>query len=317
MEPLRYNEIGPSPNKNFGTLADAAQFNVKDRPGQWEYNVSVQHELMSRLSVSMAYYRRNYYNFWREDNVLQSNSDYNPFAFTGPADPRLNEFAGSHTNAVQPESDGVRPVAACPQQRRQYRRPGNVRLYNGLEWTVQGRFGKGGFFGGSVNYEKTQENTCSVENRNSTIWCDAPRAWQTQFKANASYPIPKVDIVTSATPAGVSGAGHLGELHRDARTVLCSDRRRADGRCEHYLRSASAGYLLPPVPDEGGSAVHEGVHDGDHHALRRRLDIFNLLNANTTTSINNTCCSTALTGWQAITSVMQARQVRIGLQLDW
>jgi hypothetical protein len=47
------------------------------------------------------------------------------------------------------------------------------------------------------------------------------------------------------------------------------------------------------------------------------LDIFNLLNANTTTSINNTCCSTALNGWQAITSVMQARQVRIGVQLDW
>ena len=51
--------------------------------------------------------------------------------------------------------------------------------------------------------------------------------------------------------------------------------------------------------------------------LYAALDIFNLLNANTTTSINNTCCSTALNGWQAITSVMQARQVRIGLQLDW
>ena len=47
------------------------------------------------------------------------------------------------------------------------------------------------------------------------------------------------------------------------------------------------------------------------------LDIFNLLNSNTTTSVNNTCCSTTLTGWQAITGVMQARQIRIGLQLDW
>jgi hypothetical protein len=42
-----------------------------------------------------------------------------------------------------------------------------------------------------------------------------------------------------------------------------------------------------------------------------------VLNANTTLSINGTCCSTALTGWQAITSVMQARQVRLGFQLDW
>ena len=94
------NEIGPSPNKNFGTLADAATANVKDRPGQWEYNVAVQHELFPRLSVSMAYYRRNYYNFWREDNVLQSDGDYIPFNFTGPADPRLNEFAGPHKRST-------------------------------------------------------------------------------------------------------------------------------------------------------------------------------------------------------------------------
>jgi hypothetical protein len=47
------------------------------------------------------------------------------------------------------------------------------------------------------------------------------------------------------------------------------------------------------------------------------VDVFNLLNANTTTTVNNQCCSTTTTGWQAITSVMQARQVRIGAQVDW
>ena len=53
------------------------------------------------------------------------------------------------------------------------------------------------------------------------------------------------------------------------------------------------------------------------YAGDQNFDIYNLLNANTTTSINNTCCTTTLTGWQAITSVMQARQVRIGVQFDW
>ena len=87
MEPPRSTRFGASPNKNFGTLADAATVNVNDRPGQWEYNVSVQHELIPRLSVGMAYYRRNYYNFWREDNVLQSSGDYTAFDFTGRPTP--------------------------------------------------------------------------------------------------------------------------------------------------------------------------------------------------------------------------------------
>ena len=97
---------------------------------------------------------------------------------------------------------------------------GNVRLYNGLEWTVQGRFGRGGFFGGSVNYERTQEETCSVENRNSTIWCDSPHAWQTQFKASASYPIPKVDIVTSLLLQGYPGPDISANYTASPATIL-------------------------------------------------------------------------------------------------
>ena len=264
----------------------------------------------------MAYYRRNYYNFWRDDNVLQSAGDYTPFGFTGPADPRLNEFAG-YTQTLF----NLSPTLFGQSQRvlnnvDNISGPRNVRLYNGLEWTVQGRFGKGGFFGGSVNYEKTQEETCSVENRNSTIWCDAPRAWQTQFKANASYPIPKVDIVTSATPAGVSGAGHLGKLHRDGRNILAQTGVAVTG-------GGNITYdLLPPdtyfLPFQTKVDLRfMKVFTMGTTRMTPTVDIFNLLNANTTTSINNTCCSTALNGWQAITSVMQARQVRIGLQLDW
>ena len=181
---------------------------------------------MSRLSVGMAYYRRNYYNFWREDNVLQSSGDYTPFDFMGPVDPRLNEFSGSTQTLFN-----LSPTLFGQSQRvlnnvDNIPGAGNVRLYNGLEWTVQGRFGKGGFFGGSVNYERTQEETCSVENRNSTIWCDAPRAWQTQFKASASYPIPKVDIVTSLLLQGYPGPDISANYTAPPATDPRSDRRR-------------------------------------------------------------------------------------------
>jgi len=110
----------------------------------------------------MAYYRRNYFNFWREDNTLQGYSDYTPFTFTGPVDPRLGEYSGAqqtlynlNTNVFGQSERVLRNVNDIGGLE-------NVRLYNGLEWTVQGRYGKGGFFGGSINYERTQDNTCNV-----------------------------------------------------------------------------------------------------------------------------------------------------------
>jgi hypothetical protein len=310
------NEITQSNNKNFGTLADAAQMNVKDRPGQMEYNVGVQHELIARLSVGMSYYRRDYFNFWREDNVLQSSSDYIPFTYTGPADPRLNEFAGA-TQTLYNLSPAV-----FGQSQRVLRNVNDIggaknqRLYNGLEWTVQGRFGKGGFFGGSINYEKTQAGDCNVENQNSTIWCDSPRAWQTQFKANASYLIPKVDIVSSILLQGYPGPS----------------------RSANYTASAASIFQQTGIVLTSGTGITYNLWTPDTYFLPYQtkvdlrfmkrfsmgttriaptVDIFNVLNANTTTSVNNTCCSTALNGWGAIQSVMQARQVRIGAQVDW
>jgi Carboxypeptidase regulatory-like domain len=308
------NEVGPSNNLNFGLLADAAQFNVNDRPGQWEYNVSVQHELIPRLSVGMAYYRRSYFNYWREDNVLQSNSDWSPFAFRGPPDPRLNEFSASTQTLFN-----LSPTVFGQSSRVLNNVEDHTRVYDGLEWTAQGRFGRGGFFSGSINYEKTQENDCDVENRNSTIWCDAPRAWQSQFKANASYPIPKVDIISSVFVQGYPGPDISANYTATVANVLAQTGVALTG-------GATITYDLLP-PDTYFLPFQTKM---DLRFMRRfqigttritpLMDIFNLLNANTTISINNTC-GTSVTScsptWQQITGIMQARQLRFGLELDW
>jgi hypothetical protein len=55
------------------------------------------------------------------------------------------------------------------------------------------------------------------------------------------------------------------------------------------------------------------------------VDMFNVLNANTTTAINTTCCAAGRTdatgryiaGFGDITSIMQARYMRFGVEIDW
>ena len=89
------DELGPSTNLNFGRPVLAAQYDPEwatgfgVRPYQWESSAGIQHELMPRVSVSSAYFRRIYGNFAVIDNTAVAPSDYSPYCVTTPVDSRL------------------------------------------------------------------------------------------------------------------------------------------------------------------------------------------------------------------------------------
>ena len=49
-----------------------------------ETSVSVQHELLPRVSVSGGWFHRDFKNLRRRDNILQSFADYTPFTLFSP-----------------------------------------------------------------------------------------------------------------------------------------------------------------------------------------------------------------------------------------
>ena len=59
------------------------------RPADWGYNVSVQQEVLPRVSVEVGYNRRWFQNFFVTDNRAVSASDYTPWTFTAPQDQAL------------------------------------------------------------------------------------------------------------------------------------------------------------------------------------------------------------------------------------
>src|SRR6185295_7914257 len=59
------------------------------RPGDWQLGVSVQHEILPRLSVDVSYNRRWFQNFFVDDNQLVSPSDYTAWTYTAPRHPGL------------------------------------------------------------------------------------------------------------------------------------------------------------------------------------------------------------------------------------
>jgi len=95
FNPAANGELGPSPNVNFGqptailSLDPDWATGFGTRPYQWETTVTVQHEIVPRLSVLAGFFQRNYGNFTVTDNVLVAPSDHDPFCVTAPLDRRL------------------------------------------------------------------------------------------------------------------------------------------------------------------------------------------------------------------------------------
>ena len=73
---------------NFGQITSRADPDLL-RGYNWEYSVSVQHELVPRLSVTAGYYRRQFYNLQVLDNQNVAVSEWNQYTIPTPTDSRL------------------------------------------------------------------------------------------------------------------------------------------------------------------------------------------------------------------------------------
>ena len=65
-----------------------------NRPYNWELGVSVQQELIPRVSVNVGYFRNWWGNWYVVDNRATSLADYTPFSITAPVDARLPDGGG-------------------------------------------------------------------------------------------------------------------------------------------------------------------------------------------------------------------------------
>ena len=103
-------------NTNFGNRIPGAVFDPDllsgwgSRNYNWEFSTGVQHELLPRVGVDVAYFRRWYGNFEVIDNLALSPADFDRFAITLPTTDARLPNAGSPLGgffALKPASFGV------------------------------------------------------------------------------------------------------------------------------------------------------------------------------------------------------------------
>ncbi len=184
------------------------------RPSDWDFGLSVQQQILRRMSVEVAYHRRSFAGFTVQDNVLAANNEFDAFSVTAPSDPVLpggGNYPVSGLYNVTPAKFGqiLNNVTDS-------KKLGDAsQVFNGVDVTVNLRQG-GLTLQGGTSTGQTHSNFCDVRAnlpelniavgaglQTSAIgvgspYCDVSSGFLTQFRGLASYVIPKVDAQISA-----------------------------------------------------------------------------------------------------------------------
>jgi hypothetical protein len=195
-------------NRNFGNANPNLTIINPDilegwgvRPSDGQFSVSVQHEVLPRVSVDVSYNRRWFENFFVEDNQLIGPADYTPWTYTAPADSRLPGGGGYPVEVYSITREaalrGARNFRTFEsdfgEERTQY--------WHGVNINVNTRMRNGLVFQGGTSTGRGVLDRCdtlpkidSPDPRN----CSVTEPFMTSFTGNASYTVPRIDVLVSA-----------------------------------------------------------------------------------------------------------------------
>jgi hypothetical protein len=178
------------------------------RPSDWSFGASVQQQIFPRASVEVGYYRRVFTMYTTggviTDNLNVGPNDYTKFSVTAPKDPRLPDGGGQAIDNFL----NLTPEAFARAQSLVLRSTKDIgddaRWFNGVDVTFNVRNLKGVTFTGGTSTGKVTNDWCDIRNavpENGGFalnpYCHVSTPFQTSFNGQASYVIPKADVLMS------------------------------------------------------------------------------------------------------------------------
>jgi hypothetical protein len=317
------NEIGPSNNSRFGLAPDRrADPNLK-REYDWDYTVSVQHQLFPRVSVTAAWYYLRSYDVSVTKNAAISFADYTSFQTPNPLNNGELITVYNLNRVKQGVVDTVDTTSNI-----------NRRLYTGYELSAQARLPNGGVMLGGWSMERTRLITCDTSDPNQLRFCDQTGQtyqelggvptlpYRHEFKLATSYPLPwhlnaglsfvsyPGVVTTTTTTAGSLSATTFGSLGVN---WVVPPALFPGGRTQSVTVPLIApGTQYPPRWNQLDVNVKRLFRLG-HYGVEPAADIFNLLNS-----------SVVLTQQQAFGSALgqplttlQGRFLKLGIRITF
>jgi hypothetical protein len=303
------------------------------RQHDWQWGITLQQEVIPRVSAEVAYNRRWFHGLKVTDNTLRGPGDYEQFTITAPSDPRLPGGGGypiALSLVTQAGSDrGVQNYVTFEEDFG----PERDSYWDGVDFTLNARLRQGLILQIGTQTGRSVEDSCataSVIDGGGLIKdvrnCRDVDPFQTTVRGLASYTVPKIDVLVSGTVRSqpplerVASWAFPNVLIRDAigrlppgstatgtTTVDILD---ADHRLFADTRRTQIDMRFAKILRFGSTRVDVGV------------DLSNLLNTNYPTTYENayqfSVGNTALGGtWDNPTAVYTPRFIRWNVTVDF
>jgi hypothetical protein len=194
---------------NFGGLSgNLTQVNQDTLKGwgardyDWQWSIGVQQQLLPRVSADIAYSRRSFHSFTVTDNQARTPSQYEAWTINAPSDSRLPGGGGYPITLYTP----TQAAANIPAQNyitwETDFGPARSSYWQGVDFTVNARMRRGLTLQFGTNTGRKIDDTCAA-----AVKIDSPDPrdcrlsppYQTTIRGLASYTVPKVDVLVSAT----------------------------------------------------------------------------------------------------------------------
>ncbi len=326
-------ECGALNNASFGQVrvltsydpALTSGFNV--RPYNWEGTLSVQHELVPRVSVYAGYIHRWYGNFFVTQNIAVSSADFDPYCITAPADPRLpdgggNRQCGFYDVKLAKFGQTNNLVQAADKFGEQQE------VYDGFDFTGNARLPRGVMLNGGVSIGRTRTNNCyavsdlslafPATSPRTDAYCDVRPPMQPNVKGQVVYPLPW-GVSTAATFQSLPGPQILGQQTTpNAQIAPSLGRNLASCGTAATCNGTVLLDLVAPATIYGERIYQVDLRfsktiRAGRTVIRPNVSVYNAFNANPVLQLNNRYGST----WQGPTSILTARFVDFGAQIDF
>jgi hypothetical protein len=175
------------------------------RPYDWQIGASIQHELLPRLSVEAAYNRRWWGNFFVTDNKLVEATDYQTYSIPIPQHDNLPGGGGSAQFVAITQDASSRGAQNYMTSEKDYGDP-RTAYWHGMDFTGTARLGFGLTVQGGTSTGRSVRDTCNVTRALPELLgtgrvdsCDVTEKWTTTFRGLASYTVPKIGLLVSAS----------------------------------------------------------------------------------------------------------------------
>ena len=351
------SELGPLSNNAFGQVNIATRYDPETingfdrRRNNWEVSASVAHELMSRVSTELSYYRRAQGHFTTTDNLDVGPTDFQQYCVTAPRDSRLPDGGGYQICGlydIVPAKFGVATnniVTFVDKFGKQ------SEVFNGVDFAINARlrsdlFVTGGFATGNTHFgvcdafvdnpqtgfglsvTAAAAGTAPSPGTGSVFsYCDFDTSWLSQIKATGTYTLPWQQIQIGGVLQNLPGQQILAQWNltqADAASGTLGRALSGGANTSRVVPLIKPGTSYTPRRTQVDLRVGKNFKLRGSQKLQVMADIFNAFNSNAAVgatsnageppaAINTTYGS----AWLKPLNILQARYVKIGAQLTF